>query len=163
MSYRKVHFASPAARAPRNDERFVVKRFDRHIGRCSECLLSESKSRISCSLCRRGKDYGQDLLDYLCYHQGRVCSLIDWPNPVDIQDQDNTAGAYLRFVSYRRTEPRAARATATDIPLQRDPLPSITITPQISTARGSSKDEIMLYMTIPSFTIPLRLKPESAR
>lgn len=165
MSHRRVHFTPPAARLPQPDERYVVKQFDRHISRCSTCLLSESRNRIKCVLCPRGQSYGDDLQDYLCYHQDRVRSLIDWPICVTIQDEDSTAGAYLRFISYRRTQlpADAARATSTRVPLSWDPLSSITITPQVSSVRGTSKDEMILYMTIPSFTIPLRLKSESAR
>lgn len=60
------------------DERYVLRKFERHVKRCQSCCRTHFESRWyrpqNSSLCTRGHMYAFDLLDYLVSDKGAVFS-----------------------------------------------------------------------------------------
>lgn len=170
---RSVHFSSHPSSSPRSlrhDEVFILKDFTQHMDRCSSCALLECRSTLRYTLCRRGKSKGVDMLEYLMYRNGRYVSRVDceqglgWTE-VMIPSQYRLAKLYLRC-----QETRASPATydAPDRPNHsRQRLVStsqITLRPEVRTAQDDQRPEDMiLQVTIPSFTIPVRLEQGCSR
>lgn len=160
-----VHFASrsrSSPRQPRQDELFLIKDFTRHVGRCQSCLVTESRSVLRCALCPRGRDYGNDLLPYLAHENGRCVSVVDheqgWGlTEVIIPSEYRTAEIFLRCKGVRC--PRRS-STWSSPPQHRSVVvvPRVTLTPEVSCVQdGPGSGETIVHVTIPAFTIPVRL------
>lgn len=167
---RSVHFSpytSSTPRSLRTDELFIIKEFTQHMDRCPSCSVTESRSTVRYILCRRGKSHGADMLEYLAYRNGRYVSLVDYEQgrgwtEVVIPSQYRRATWFLRC---KGSPPVASVYHAPDQP--RPPslsISHITLRPEISTVQdGASPEEMILHVTIPSFTIPVRLESSRPR
>lgn len=160
-----VHFASrsrSSPRQPRQDELFLIKDFTRHVGRCQSCLVTESRSVLRCGLCPRGRDHGNDLLQYFAYEHGHCVSLVDheqgWGlTEVIIPSEYRTAEIFLRCKGARCLR---RSNTWSDPSRQRTVVvPRVTLTPEVSCVQeGPRLGETTVHVTIPAFTVPVRLE-----
>lgn len=162
---RSVHFSphtSSSPRSLRSDELFIIKEFTQHMGRCQSCSVTESRSTFRYTLCRRGKHNGADLLEYLVYRDGRYVSVVDYEQgwgwtEVLVPPQHRLAMLFLRCKGAQRP------TTAHDAPYrprrQSAATSQITLRPEITTVQdGTNPEEMILRVTIPSFTVPVRLE-----
>jgi len=160
MSQRTVHFSSRPTLTPRSPnvaELNTLKCLSRHVKRCQVCSVSETRTKYSLNFCQRGNDYGIDILPYLAYEHGRCISVVDYEQglgrtEVIIPDQYKDSEIYLRYKAAqgRRRSNQQTRQTIA--------VPPITLMPEISRVQESANPgEILLRLTIPSFTIPVRI------
>jgi hypothetical protein len=161
-----VHFAPrsrSSPRHPRPDEFFTIKDFTRHVGRCASCSITESRSELRCALCSRGRGYGNDLLEYFVYDNGRCVSLVDheqgWGRTeVIIPSEHRTAEIFLRCKGTR--SPRWSGTSSHQQRRRSVVVPRVILTPEVSCVQDEpGSEEMIIYVTIPTFTIPVRLRP----
>jgi hypothetical protein len=62
-------------RDPRDDEAYVLMRFERHAGHCSRCLDPLDAYREGRSLCERGHQYAIDVASYIFSRNGKAYSV----------------------------------------------------------------------------------------
>lgn len=168
MSQRTVRFAKKALGSPRSlnqEERFVLKSFSRHVQRCQSCSIEETRSSYRCQLCTRGSGYGKDILQYLFYENGRFLSRIDEKlgygrTEVIVPDEYRVSGIFLQCKAFPASE-RSSHPPSQKAP-QMINVPPITLKPTVLRVQQSARPkELVVHVTVPSFTIPIRLDTES--
>lgn len=168
---KQVRFDVSPSRSPDSEERWALRRFCEHIDDCSRCLLSESQNSIRCRLCSSGRWCADELRIYLGYRDGLYYAKVRQRPPVHISSQFGAARTYLRYVAACRDRPpvyseSTTHQTMTDSPARTENntlafvQPSnVTITPYLSSVVADSKTgETILHLTIPSFTVPVRIR-----
>lgn len=172
MSKRSVQFSSSILRSPRrlsSDEVFVINTFNRHIHNCRACAISESSHEYRCRLCPRGHDYGRDVMDYVRYDSGRFVSEHDAKSGLGrtelvVPEDCGAARVFLQIrdaqLRHKQAEPRTPKHTR---PRLSTGLPSYSSKPVLvepilsGQHQGHRAGASFIYVTIPSFTIPVRL------
>lgn len=108
-----------------------------------------------------------DLLDYLVYRNGCYVSQIDYEQgrgwvEVMVPSQHRLATLYLRCKAMQDVPPLQH---APNIPRRRiSSIPQITIRPETTIVRAiTNPEEMILHVTVPSFTVPVRLGPSDPR
>lgn len=168
---KQVRFDVSPARSPDPEERYALKRFCQHIHSCSQCALSESRSHLRCRLCSSGRWYADELRIYLGYRDGLYYAKVRQRPSIHISPEFQAARVYLRYVAACRDQPPVYSETTThQSPVrtppqtESDPLAfvqpsSVSITPYLSSVTADPKSgETILHLTIPSFTVPVRVR-----
>ena len=166
-----VRFDLSRPRSPDPEERYALKHFCQHVLGCSRCVLSESRGYIRCRLCSSGQWCGDELRVYLEHRDGFYYAKVRPQVPVHLGADFESARTYLRYAAACRnrspahTESTTRRSTAETHPQAESSLlafvqpPSLTITPYLSSVVADPKSgETLLYLTVPSFTVPVRIR-----
>lgn len=75
---RQVGFAPATySRLPRDDEVYVMKAFARHASHCSACAHPYEVHRKGGSLCSKGHQRAQDVVQYVFHKAGQTFSVVD--------------------------------------------------------------------------------------
>lgn len=155
MTPKKVHFATTRPRWPRGDESCMLKDFTRHVQQCSTCTVTESRDTWQCKLCARGQEYGRNLREYICYHRGNFRSVFEWPDVVVIEDAFRSASIYLQSIARKD---RYSKHNEGQHPFTLVQPASVRVEPFIySSGQMQDDGDLVLHVTVPSFTIPVRL------
>lgn len=164
MSRRTVRFAPNTTltpRGPKDEELYTIRCFSQHVRDCQLCSVTETETTYRCKFCRRGKNYGIDMLPYLAYEHGRCFSVIDdrkglGRTEVIIPNQYRESEVFLRCQAPSRARPSCEprwRTVAT---------PPVTLVPEISRAQtGTRPGELFMHVTIPTFSIPIRIRQDN--
>ena len=166
-----VRFDVSPPRSPDSEERYTLKQFCQHIHGCARCILSESRGYIRCQLCASGQWHADELRVYLGYRDGSYYAKVQQRLPVNVGPEFAPARTYLRYVAACRDQPsgppesttprssgHASPRTESSVLAFVQP-PSMTITPYLSSVVADPKSgETILHLTIPSFTVPVRVR-----